>query len=311
MDYLREVVNYYTMTKSTKGEKSKMREDENTMLSYSDFIYEVLNSLNSSVHNNTLSFEIGHSNRSVNNQTLKIVSKESLYTPTFDFIDLYTEYKRTGNVQDVVDILMNGEIEKRLNRYSFLKDINSAKEYVLNNSIVGLENSNFNTNNKCCRLNNDYNVMEVIKIEFDNEYAYISDNMLAQLGIEQADLFEIALANTRLKYPIKIEGDMNHSTFCISNGNKKCGASVLLYKDVLSDIERKIGSFYILPISKEEILVANNNTGLTPDILEDILYDSNREISDEECLSNSIYRFDNNKISLSKSDSTKEREYRR
>lgn len=76
----------------------------------------------------------------------------------------------------------------------------------------------------------------------------------------------------------------------ITNGEKKNGVVVALHKDIRDAIRSKIGDFYLIPVTVDEMLaVAKNKSGTAERIKELFLQTNDADIPAESRLSDNIY----------------------
>ena len=81
----------------------------------------------------------------------------------------------------------------------------------------------------------------------------------------------------------------------------------MFYEDALSELSKKVGTdLYILPSSVHEVIAVSTDMG-TPETLSEMVREVNgTQVSEEEQLSDHVYRFDAAKKTLSLADTTME-----
>ncbi len=161
----------------------------------------------------------------------------------------------------------------------------------------------------------------------------IRNEHMAMWGVTADELHELALANTKEILPVTIQS-MNEvmremfgkdgmpseiadvmfeempptqQMYIISNAAKVNGAASMFYEDVLSELSKKLGTdLYILPSSVHEVIAVSTDMG-TPESLSEMVREVNgTQVSEEEQLSDHVYRFDAAKRTLSLADTTME-----
>ena len=161
----------------------------------------------------------------------------------------------------------------------------------------------------------------------------IRNEHMAMWGVTADDLHELAVANTKEILPVTIQS-MNEvmremfgkdgmpaemadvmfeempptqQMYIISNAAKVNGAASMFYEDALSELSKKVGTdLYILPSSVHEVIAVSTDMG-TPETLSEMVREVNgTQVSEEEQLSDHVYRFDAAKKTLSLADTTME-----
>jgi hypothetical protein len=157
----------------------------------------------------------------------------------------------------------------------------------------------------------------------------VRNNMTDLWGVEEDELFKIALLNTQRLFrgsvmsmasvmmdllsdrmddeysseffDMVVSEDMVPMYVC-SNSQKVNGAGVILYKDLLKQFAEKTGSdFYILPSSIHETLLVPVSDQMEVEALRSMVREVNAtQVAPEEVLSDNvyIYRREDDKISL-------------
>lgn len=165
----------------------------------------------------------------------------------------------------------------------------------------------------------------IILVPFLNMYIYfavtISENLesgeIVSYSLDQAnldashvtvdELLEASKKNLRSKVRIEsIEDVLNltdedfYKTFYVaSNTERHFGAAVMLLTDVLTDFERKAGTYHIIPSSVHEVLLVPDSLNISEGELRDMLVDVNTTIvKDEEVLGSEIYSFANGRLKV-------------
>ena len=250
-------------------------------------------------------------------------------TPTIYVNNLYEEYERTGNYEDVVRMAaetmergiksFNKEIKAELLDTSRLKDnvfftlINAEQNKELLKTVPH-------------RKFEDLAIVYRWNIGSDSSgmYTNLVDSRLAKKeGLTENDLYNAARKNTKELLPVSVrnmneiiseiifgenelEDEMDkefkkvmmetpneHSMYVITNESKLYGAASILYEEPLHELAEKFGSdLYILPSSVHEVIAVSADMG-SPDDLAEMVYEINMEQVDiDDRLSNQVYCYD-------------------
>lgn len=103
------------------------------------------------------------------------------------------------------------------------------------------------------------------------------------------------------------EMPMNQQMYVISNESRLNGAASMFYEDALSGLAEQMGTdLFILPSSVHEVIAVSADMG-TPESLAEMVQDVNGgQVSEEEQLSDHVYRYDAHAKSISLADTTME-----
>lgn len=156
--------------------------------------------------------------------------------------------------------------------------------------------------------------------------ALVNHSQTAEFGLNERQLYEHALENSRRMFPVRIEKMKDviaglapeevvpdFQMYVLSNRNRINGASAMMYaqEELHALAEEKQCGFYILPSSIHEVLLFPDNQGYEPEELQEMVRDVNRcVVSENEFLSDSIYRYDRNsrEIKIELQDRQQEKE---
>lgn len=157
--------------------------------------------------------------------------------------------------------------------------------------------------------------------EFGTGTITVRNNILEMWNITVEQLYQLALQNTQRLFRGRVSSMLNVMTeiladkldmensneffdmmaddmaipmFVATNTSKLNGATVLLYDNLMKKFAEKIGgSFYILPSSVHETLFIPCSGEMDIEYLRDMVRTVNAtEVSEEEYLSNNVYRYD-------------------
>lgn len=121
----------------------------------------------------------------------------------------------------------------------------------------------------------------------------ISNDLLCSYGIDVETLHKDALDNAPKLFPVRYENMFNYITI-VTNQDITNGAACVFYPGVLEEIARERGSYYLLPSSIHEFIIAEEDTGDADDfvnMVKEVNSDPNI-ISSEDILTNNAYHYD-------------------
>lgn len=250
-------------------------------------------------------------------------------TPTLYVNNLYEEYERTGNYEEVVRGAaetmergiksFNKEIKAELLDTSRLKD----------NVFFTLINAEQNRELLKTVPHREFEDLAIVyrwNIGSDSlgMYTNLVDSRLAKKeGLTENDLYNAARKNTKELFPVlvknmneviseiifgenELEDEMDkefkkvmmetpneHSMYVITNESKLYGAASILYEEPLHELAEKVGSdLYILPSSVHEVIAVSADFS-SPDELAEMVYEINMDQVDiNDRLSNQVYCYD-------------------
>lgn len=250
-------------------------------------------------------------------------------TPTIYVNNLYEEYERTGNYEDVVrmaaETMENGiESFNKEIKADFL-DTSRLKDNVFF-TLINAEQNKELLKTVPHRKFEDLAIVYRWNIVSDSlgMYTNLVDSRLAKKeGLTENDLYNAARKNTKELLPVSVrnmneiiseiifgenelEDEMDkefkkvmmetpneHSMYVITNESKLYGAASILYEEPLHELAEKFGSdLYILPSSVHEVIAVSADMG-SPDDLAEMVYEINMEQVDiDDRLSNQVYCYD-------------------
>ena len=98
--------------------------------------------------------------------------------------------------------------------------------------------------------------------------------------------------------------DTARDVYVLTNDSNMFGASVLIQTDVLRELHRSIGDYYILPSSKHEVLAVSKQLAPPVDELRAMVQTINEsEVRIEDRLSNNVYLYDGKTLSMARDNS--------
>ena len=250
-------------------------------------------------------------------------------TPTIYVNNLYEEYERTGNYEEVVRMAaetmergiksFNDEIKAELLDTSRLKD----------NVFFTLINAEQNREILKTVPHREFEDLAIVyRWNLGNDslgtYTNLVDNDLAKKeGLTENDLYNSANKNTKELFPILVK-NMNeviseiifgesgideemqkefsevmqetpdeNCMYVITNESKLFGAASMLYEEPIHELAEQVGGdLYILPSSVHEVIAVPADFG-SPEELAEMVYEINMEQVDiNDRLSNQVYHYD-------------------
>lgn len=237
--------------------------------------------------------------------------------------DMYKEYHTIGDIDETLKRTAASMVEC----FQTLS-CDSTKEFTVENLIFSLVNTEWNKEmleGIPHREFLDLSVIYKVLVKKDTRcYTVLLTNDLMKifgLDISEEELFDAAMKNTRRLLPISIESfrdsylekrglrmvpqavfdedkdlDFNNFYACleITTEQNFNGAVALIYEDILLRIANKIGSYYLLPSSTEEILIYVGK-GIIPQNLNKKVKDINWYMDKKIRLSDHVYFFNHEK----------------
>lgn len=251
--------------------------------------------------------------------------------PTFYINEMYDNYKRTCEVEcilkDVADCMV------RAIKAPAIEGIDYTN--IRENIVFQLVNTEWNRKMLSDIPHRQFLDLSIIYrwiIKNDENGIHstiIKNNLMANLGLIEEDLYRLAMENTKSIFPPKVKkiGDVLREEFSkmyeiqpedtdmlflseevtpmetiwvISNKQKFGGAAYMLYGDELQALADFFGSdLYILPSSIDEVLAVSADCYKLCDLAQIVPSVNMSEMQLEKRLSNQIYRYDRESRSIS------------
>lgn len=267
---------------------------------------------------------------------LTIRTEESNIAPTIYLEGSFERYKAGDAAVPVIvsEILSVYESHKTTMSFdaSLVTDFSACKERICYKLVNADRNRELLADAPHIIVCDDLAVLFYILVSNDGEGTAtitVRNNMTDLWGVEEDELFKIALLNTQRLFrgsvmsmasvmmdllsdrmddeysseffDMVVSEDMVPMYVC-SNSQKVNGAGVILYKDLLKQFAEKTGSdFYILPSSIHETLLVPVSDQMEVEALRSMVREVNAtQVAPEEVLSDNvyIYRREDDKISL-------------
>lgn len=240
-------------------------------------------------------------------------------SPTLYINALYKQYQKTEDLEGTLKTAADTMIQemKKGNELHEKLDLDKAKE----NIIFQLINTKKNENLLSKVPHRQFLDLSIVYRWLVNEdekgisSALIHDQLAEKLGMNEEELFEVALANTkrimtptiRTLYEVLFgaigmseEIPEDNQLYVISNQKNINGAGSILYEEKLHEVAEKIGTdLYILPSSVHEVIAVSAELG-SPEALSEMVREiSGTQVSEEEQLSDHVYFYDKEKRQVS------------
>lgn len=233
----------------------------------------------------------------------------------------YEYFQMTGDIETCVSKLIK-PMESIL-IYAMLQNVTC--ENLKSNVIFQLVNTEWNREMLADMPNRQFNDLSIIYrlvMKTDDKgimSTLISNYMAAKLGIDEEQLFECAMINTKRFFtPVIIDSNEvfdlakrdaqvqeldsmeymqsafpENTMWVISNDKNLYGAAYVLYEDLLYELAEKIQSnLYILPSSIHEQMLVPSYLGELESLRETVQFVNMRGVSPKERLSNQVYYYD-------------------
>lgn len=160
---------------------------------------------------------------------------------------------------------------------------------------IGQHGPRMITNQDLVRLKaTDEEAFEIAEARTSKE-KYVARTLQETLGLD--------LQNSGFTQDFSDESMMTFNSvrdvYVLTNKSNSYGAAVLSRMDVLRDLYSKIGSFYILPSSRHEVLAISTEWNVNLDDLKEMVKIINStEVKPEDWLSDEVFKFDGRTFSM-------------
>ena len=243
-------------------------------------------------------------------------------SPTTYLNVLYKQYEKTGDLEGTIKTAANAikNSIKKGNKLNEKLDLDKAKDNIIFQLINTEKNKNL-LSNVPHRQFLDLSIIYRWLVNEDEEgisSAMIHNSLAEKLGMNEEELFELALVNTkRIMIPAvrtmwevlfgakgmpPTFGEIpeDNQIYVISNSKNISGAGSILYEEKLYELAEKIGTdLYILPSSVHEVIAVSAEMG-TPEKLSEMVRKVNgTDVAEEEQLSDHVYFYDKEKRQVS------------
>ncbi len=261
-------------------------------------------------------------NNSVKLPALSIRKDDSCVAPVIYIDNLYSEYKRGGDLEEVIDeaiALYKENVAPEGFPVGELTDFHSIKDRICYRLISHDENSEILQNSPHRHFLDLAVVYNVVLGSTRNGYASVAvtNDSLRVFGVTEEELWECAVSNTprlfvsECRTLCEIFGELGFTEqqsygtpagpeiYVLSNTERLYGAACLLYEGIIKEMEEVAGEeFYILPSSVHEVLLVPKD-GMDVETLRNMVHEVNSTIvSRQEILSDNVYEVAGHRISI-------------
>lgn len=266
---------------------------------------------------------------------ITFISSGARISPTVYINDMYEDYKNSNDLNKVLEkavqlvVMAFDKIDSGLVN----ADFPSEKENIVF-QLINTEQNKELLSDIPNRQFHDLSIiyrMVICKDERGIQSAVVHKGYAERLGLNEEQLYNLAMKNTRRIFPPVIEkiddvirrliGDdvfsemfddvietemaVRPPMWVVTNSTGVDGANSMLYEDVLCQLAEKAGTdLYILPSSIHEIIAVSADMLEPDELVEMVEYINMNAVSLEERLSNQVYFYDKDKRTLSQATDT-------
>lgn len=232
--------------------------------------------------------------------------------------DLYRTYQEGADLGDILQGLcelyttyasMGHPVEEELSE--LLDDWEKTKQLITFRMINGAKNTRRMKNKPFSRLG-EFLLAYQIQIGDGHGGFYatqVTDDMLKEWGIDEAELHEIAVANmnlpgnyqllpmeeaTGIRIDSSVKPEDRPEIYVLTSRAKVNGATVIYSDEVKQKVASTVGGdYYLLPSSIHEWVVISKRWAQRTEKMEHMVQDINdTSVEDEDFLSNHVYEYD-------------------
>ncbi len=271
-------------------------------------------------------------------QGLNIRHKNSVVSPSIYLEDYYQEYQRGKNIEKIAEEVIEISKYRKLNVEAFTDNIKNYEwvKVKLRVKLMNFEKNKNMLQTVPYERMLDLAIVPYIILSKGEELmsVTVSGKLLDCWGISEKEILKQAKQNTLAFEPVVVERmtdfisnmflkDLNDDSdsddeqtsmiksefnknseikelYILTNQDNRYGAFAALQHEQLLNIAERLGAdnLYILPSSVHEILVISSDN-IKAEQLREMVREVNRTtVSEEEFLSDEVYLFDSNKVSL-------------
>ena len=227
-----------------------------------------------------------------------VMTNESNMSPTMNLEKLYESYKDNLLSMDAICNTFIAAIKRGVEFESLeaiTKNYDIAKKHLYIRVSSAERNREFLVDHPHTIVE-DLAITYHICIEKNTEETAsfpISNDLLCSYGIDVETLHKDALDNAPKLFPVCYENMFNCMTI-ITNQERTNGAACVFYPGVLEGIARECGSYYLLPSSIHEFIIAEEDTGDADEFVNMVkeINANPNVISSEDILTDNAYHYD-------------------
>ena len=251
---------------------------------------------------------------------------KAFIAPTFYMERLYAQYEESGSFEQTMSdqAVYLEESIKFIPKNILSLDFSKVKEKIVFQIVNTADNVEMLV--KCPHRNfEDLSVVyrAITGISNSGVSGFLITNDIAEVeGLSEEELYNYAFENTKRLFPFKSERievimrrlmrrwgadedeikeafpgytktPLKERVYVVTNKHDFFGANALLYRDVIADVAKKIGTdCYILPSSVHDLIVLSTDTYYKQNKLANIVKTTNNEsVRPSERLSDSVYMY--------------------
>jgi hypothetical protein len=240
---------------------------------------------------------------------VQIKSEDTNVAPVIYLEEFYQEFCEGKPTGEIVNDILRVHSEHRMpgidvTQYTNFEWVKDKLTYKLVNTEKNAELLKQIPNDPVLDMSMVY-IVDLGTSEHGKMTILVRNEHVERWGISHEELKKIAMDNApkKEKYEFRSMSEVlaamtgneipdDGFMYVLTNETKTNGAAVILYEGVLDEIEKKIGSFYIIPSSIHETIVIPCK-GTEADRIRPMIGEVNdSEVSDQEVLSYSLYQYD-------------------
>lgn len=256
-----------------------------------------------------------------NYESLTIVPGGNNIGVNINIENVFSEYEKTGNYDDVLDDSVMAVMKGLDNMPSV--NIAELTNYELMKDKLSIEVISAEANEDLLSKIPHENIEDLAVVyrfvlesnEDGRASILVTNDMIDHMGVTKEQLREDALENAPKIRPAVIQGmnevimemlgqktyemlDLDQipdeMAYVATVPDKNSGAGVIAYQDFMDQAADKLGGdFFILPSSIHEVLLIPDNGEIAADALKDMVVDVNAtQVSQEEKLTDNVYHYD-------------------
>ncbi|WP_022769386.1 DUF5688 family protein [Butyrivibrio sp. NC2007] len=237
--------------------------------------------------------------------------------PSVDIDDLFIKYKHGyASLEEIAEQLSESLIHFRKPEFEMpVLTAEEAKKHVILNVVNADRNQELLSNVPHYKITDDLAV--ICRWMVSEEASFVVTKQICQeLEMTGDEVLQAGQDNIN-KMPFKVEAignvlagmlgenpvsDVDPGIYVLTNESTINGSNVLLSRDTLNRVHSELGDgsdIIIIPSSRHEVLALKITDQMDPDSLREIIKSVNEAtVSDADYLSDSLYRYDGNKLTI-------------
>ena len=142
----------------------------------------------------------------------------------------------------------------------------------------------------------------VFAVKNGNDEELVTNTKLRLWGVTARQIFNDCVVTAERNDPVVLKKVQGSCFYTLTNKEQSFGASTMLYGLTLHDFAEKYGNFYIIPVSKDGVILVPEGNLILKNVdintLIKQLKEDNRDLSMGDRLSDSLYYYDKGRYSL-------------